>query len=592
MKNILNKFGYVSRRVVIGMGVGLGVATAVAGIFALTQIGEEVPNVERALAQYNKGGTSGGVMTPEELSAQLARSEANRAKQNAIEGKIPRGELAGGEVGVKEGVGVGSGVSGFEEGSYAKGGGGIEGMRGEEGLRGVESEVLIEGGVRNQVQKNEFNPSQTKGGVSGGGGGAGAGGGGTSEVMGRPKELGGEEKEGGSAVGGVKGESSNAYGRGRAGALGGTSVGGSGDKGLGSGQAGAGGLAGLVRASRMSQKAAAVGDISKKGAAAVEAFAGGGDEGVSVNAEGPVGGTGGMPAAPNVNTNAITGGTICTGDACKSEEVKKLEKSLYGDMDNLIKKGRGVGFSWNTRKQFEKYFDVNGDSAGAKLKSIEDAVKNRAISQSQYEMAKFLFYREFLYVKRRFNDTPGEKIRKDIGSQVDISYRDIVGYNIKQCKLDDDDKDCTDNDKTIAKWYSEQIKNSNSTKINNIRKNEQALLCAIFQTIAKGGNKGENLTKKRDDVEKFVKLWEEFEKLNPAYKHYEEDCKKKYGENTPVTTCYEEGCKKKYGENTTVDQCKEKENEKSETTKIAPAGYFKFDRKKCARVHQERKEKE
>jgi hypothetical protein len=524
MKLISNNFGYASKRAIIGAGIGLGVATAVVGIFAITQISDNADIADSALVQYN-GNTN---MTAEELSAQLIVAEAARRNRSGLytarDGIIsPKGAV--GYADQSKDARTAEGLTGDSqtyagdgaayEGRYDYADGGIEGVNSQDGgLRGVDSEDTISKAAGKSANIGSmgsmgamFNNRVVKGVLT------------TNDLdsaslsapAGISTALAGVKEPpiaigAGNVNSSAAKESISSFARGRLGAMGGSNVGGANAGGLGAGQSGAGGgsMASLSRASRWSSKAAAERDLGKKEAAAATAFDGGAEnEGIDVDAEAQVA-DGGLPNIPNINTPNVTKwyDDNCQGQDC-GDIVEQLAGGLNKDMNKAIDKGRDNSLSvayyigsggasafialirdgtynidmHSLKRFFREYFDVNGDQAGAKLKSISN-LKNTKVARDQFEIVKFLFYREFLYGWK------SNRYVRNLKRNHNLDYKDIVGNTIKDC--DKDDKMICEDKKTIGKWYkeeSEKEQRGETSKLEKIREKEQEILCAIFKVI-------------------------------------------------------------------------------------------------------------
>jgi hypothetical protein len=481
MKSIINKLGYTSRKLVVGIGVGMGVATAAVGIFTVSQLGGGNGDITgAALGKYVSGGSSNGGagMSSEELSAKLAAAESARRGQQALyttQGGItaPRG---GGEIdygnngsNVQEaGGGVAAAPAEVLQ-PYAGDTSVIESMGGSEsGIRGVDSEAGLVGlgaggrgrsgnvgrGVRNLTAKENLSTSQTQSGdfkISGGNASSSASG----SLL-----TGGGTTGGAGNVSGPQGNTPGAFGMGRAGALGGSNIGGASGGGLGAGQSGAGGLmASLGKAQRLSTKAGAQSDVSKKEAAAGAAFDGSEVDGVSVDADAQVA-DGTTPDLPNIDTSTIGNRGGCTGADC-DKEVKELEAGIYKDIDQLIKDGRafrtgqiftiGVSTAWRPSKiieHFKEYLDIDRRGPAGKLSEI-NKLEDKKAAKEQYEIVEFMFYRYFMYM---LDNRPKYTVKG-------FKWQQIVGKHIDKCSKENN---CS-SDKSIVSWYKNEMLTENKT---------------------------------------------------------------------------------------------------------------------------------
>ncbi|MDR0646773.1 MAG: hypothetical protein LBG46_07565 [Elusimicrobiota bacterium] len=339
MKNILNKCGYISKKVILGIGTGVTVAAV--GMVALSQFGGRDASITgEALSQYNassSSSSSGNVITPEELSSRLTASEITRNNQrNAIyttQGggiKIPQG---GGELGYgTDNNGNTSDIQNASSSIGAAESGGIEGMGSSDGIRGVDGEVVnrqgkagqkAEAGLKAATPKGEFKTSGSSGGGFGGGGSSGAGY--TLPTVGNNLADSGkvnisqfentQERLKGLPL---------ARSGGRAGAIGGSNISGGGRGGLGAGQSGAGFGAGsnLATARKYSKLAADTRDSAKSAAAAGHAFDGGVEgEAPFIDPNGTVR-TSDVPRVPDLAKNIMGGGSGLGNDILTKEKLQ------------------------------------------------------------------------------------------------------------------------------------------------------------------------------------------------------------------------------------------------------------------------------
>jgi hypothetical protein len=520
MKKLFNKYGYASKKLVVGMGVGLGVATAAVGVFVLTQFGGVDADItDIALGQYGASDSSSGFISADELNAQLELASPGGNLENALYTargglKVPKGSGNFG-YGIQAGdqqTAVGASANaGAQQQLSAASAGGIEGMGGmNDGLRGVDGEVInkvsgargvqnignIAGGIQGgqggeRGSKNSLVTSQTQSGgfkVTG----ISSSSGGSVRLL---TAQGGKQSSAGAAAN-IPGANVNtlvARGMGRAGAIGGSNVGGAGSGGgLGAGQSGAGNLMGaLFRASTLSSKAAAEGDFSKKEEAAAAAFDNStANEGVEIAEDAVVNSSG----SPNMNdiSSRIGRGGIGRDIAAEQE----LQRRIRGKMDKIIESATthntwtlitlGLAKAWS-RKTIKRNFDrmFSGDNSVAGLLREIQKLSNIKVSKAQYEIAEFFFFREFLYMKG------AAFFGKGTYSIAGISYDDIMGgYGASAEKM--------------YQWYEDQQKEiDRDSALNNtlarLRANRGRFWNKIIEVTGANGRKRK----------------EEFEKLNP-----------------------------------------------------------------------------